>query len=382
MTENFPLENFPTLDEFRERAQPYRLGRDISPPTLDERRAHRGGLRVPQSTRILEHGELEEVEATARRGDRPTFDQVMALIETVKVMSVRVLTESWRQEVTENVIQSRNTWRERAEEAEARLLNEDTGSTGDCVIQGYGTVDRIRSEYLGMCGSCDAGLPQSCTCSSNDPRGVISALCDALTSDRVKVAVPPLPAPPPSEVRHLKLYTWGDVCDFQAREINFISAPLKAEIERLRAEVANLANISNQYREHSVTLNTVGWRIAQALGDVREGADQVDADPIGQVDRLINDRDEWQGRAQATRQLANEANDRVREALLGALGIEDDGVTSVFEYTRKLINEIDEWQVEAEKLRVEVERLTADRDEWEEKAESRGHMLMEFGVEV
>lgn len=46
-----------------------------------------------------------------------------------------------------------------------------------------------------------------------------------------------------------------------------------AEIERLRA--------------HSTTLNTLSWKIATALGDVPEGADRIEGDPVEQTERLI-----------------------------------------------------------------------------------------------
>ena len=53
-----------------------------------------------------------------------------------------------------------------------------------------------------------------------------------------------------------------------------------AEVEQLRAE-------RDRYREHSVTLNSIAWRIASALGDVPDGADQIPSDPVGRTDRLI-----------------------------------------------------------------------------------------------
>lgn len=37
-------------------------------------------------------------------------------------------------------------------------------------------LDRIYEQWLNMCGSCDAGLPMSCTCPDDDPRSVILAL--------------------------------------------------------------------------------------------------------------------------------------------------------------------------------------------------------------
>lgn len=39
---------------------------------------------------------------------------------------------------------------------------------------------KIRSEWLSLCGSCDAGLPMSCTCPDGDPRAVILKLVDHL----------------------------------------------------------------------------------------------------------------------------------------------------------------------------------------------------------
>jgi hypothetical protein len=49
--------------------------------------------------------------------------------------------------------------------------------------------------------------------------------------------------------------------------------PLLAEVQRLR--------------EHSITLNSVGWKLAQALGNVPADADQVEGNPIDLAERLI-----------------------------------------------------------------------------------------------
>lgn len=78
-------------------------------------------------------------------------------------------------------------------------------------------------KWLEMCGSCDAGLPMSCTCPPGDIRTVLQ---EAL-----------------------------------------------AEVEQLR--------------KHSITLNSISWRIAAALGDVPDGADSIEGDPSEQADRLI-----------------------------------------------------------------------------------------------
>ncbi|MEV0214376.1 hypothetical protein [Micromonospora sp. NPDC050695] len=38
--------------------------------------------------------------------------------------------------------------------------------------------------WMELCGSCDAGLPQSCTCPTGDPRVVIAALVDEIVKQR------------------------------------------------------------------------------------------------------------------------------------------------------------------------------------------------------
>lgn len=47
----------------------------------------------------------------------------------------------------------------------------------------------------------------------------------------------------------------------------------------------------DRFREHSVTLNTVCWKIAAALGDIPPGATEIDGKPVEQADRLIAERD-------------------------------------------------------------------------------------------
>ena len=41
-------------------------------------------------------------------------------------------------------------------------------------------LEAIRRKWLSQCGSCDAGLPMSCTCPDGDPRGVILELVHKL----------------------------------------------------------------------------------------------------------------------------------------------------------------------------------------------------------
>ncbi len=41
--------------------------------------------------------------------------------------------------------------------------------------------------WMELCGHCDAGLPQSCTCPPGDPRMVIVALVDEIVKQRQEV---------------------------------------------------------------------------------------------------------------------------------------------------------------------------------------------------
>lgn len=50
--------------------------------------------------------------------------------------------------------------------------------------------------------------------------------------------------------------------------------------DRLEAE-------RDRYRQHSITLNSVAFAIAEALGDVPPGADRTEGNPIEQAQRLI-----------------------------------------------------------------------------------------------
>lgn len=44
-------------------------------------------------------------------------------------------------------------------------------------------------------------------------------------------------------------------------------------------------------RDHAVTLNAVAWKMAVALGDVPEGAERVEGNPVELAERLIAERD-------------------------------------------------------------------------------------------
>lgn len=53
-------------------------------------------------------------------------------------------------------------------------------------------------------------------------------------------------------------------------------------------EIKELTAERDRFRVHSVTLNSVAFAMAEALGDVPPGADQVEGDPVEQVARLVD----------------------------------------------------------------------------------------------
>jgi len=65
--------------------------------------------------------------------------------------------------------------------------------------------------------------------------------------------------------------------------------------DEARAERDAALRERDRFREHSVTLNTVSWRISQALGNVPEGATEVWGDTLPDLEALIRDRDEARG---------------------------------------------------------------------------------------
>lgn len=74
---------------------------------------------------------------------------------------------------------------------------------------------------------------------------------------------------------------------------------LEADVHDLQAAADELLEERDRFRAHSVMLNTVAWRLAEALGDV--GPDDTehesDGDVPAAVDRLTVERDDWQARA-------------------------------------------------------------------------------------
>jgi len=69
---------------------------------------------------------------------------------------------------------------------------------------------------------------------------------------------------------------------------------LVTALRRTEAERDAALRERDRFREHSMTLNTVSWRISQALGNVPEGATEVWGDTLPNLEALIRDRDEYE----------------------------------------------------------------------------------------
>jgi len=83
---------------------------------------------------------------------------------------------------------------------------------------------------------------------------------------------------------------------------NALPALLSA-LAAAREELAETERERDRFREHSVLLNTVQWKIAEALGEVPEGAESVPHDP-SRVDRLVAEADKLRAElAEARREL-------------------------------------------------------------------------------
>jgi hypothetical protein len=149
------------------------------------------------------------------------------------------------------------------------------------------------------------------------------ALCDAATPGpwrivrRVRLPSGDFAITTGYDVADDTLADWLEYADaaFIAAARDLLPA-LLAEVERLT--------------RHSVTLNGIGWRVAEALGDIPAGAEIIDGDPDSQVDRLIAERNELR---------AEVARLRVRDATVPAVVL------------------LDKRTAERDEARVEIERL-------------------------
>lgn len=86
-------------------------------------------------------------------------------------------------------------------------------------------LDQIRREWLRVCGSCDAGLTQSCVCGNGDPRHVIDALVEEV--ERLRDG-------------NANLIKNAQVLADELIHANVDRTSLEAERDRLRDELAAL----------------------------------------------------------------------------------------------------------------------------------------------
>jgi hypothetical protein len=90
------------------------------------------------------------------------------------------------------------------------------------------------------------------------------------------------------------------------------------ETRRLRAQVA-------RYREHSTTLNTVAYKLAEAVGDIPHGQLWSEGNPVELAERLIAKCDKlWNDCA-----LAESERDEARAELAVVTGERDDALLTI-----------------------------------------------------
>lgn len=80
----------------------------------------------------------------------------------------------------------------------------------------------------------------------------------------------------------------GSAVEFESRDLPHNQSGLTlAQISReLYAELARVTAERDRFREHSITLNSVSWKLAEALGDAVPGAGPVEVNPLDQVARV------------------------------------------------------------------------------------------------
>lgn len=120
-----------------------------------------------------------------------------------------------------------------------------------------------------------------------------------------------------------------------------------ATIERQRAECADAAGqLAEAHADAADVASASPWAVwsrssqyINMLVDSRDHAEDM-------LTSVQTERDEAQNCTVGTRQMANEANTRLRLLLLAALGLADDGRTSLTEYVTLLVDERDKARAE------------------------------------
>src|SRR5439155_8616831 len=103
--------------------------------------------------------------------------------------------------------------------------------------------------------------------------------------------------------------TWDTTCTSCAAVLD---SSIRETERREQAEAER-----DRYRQHSVTLNKIAFRIARTLGRVPDDADSVNADPVELSDALIAERDRLAVEARVWKAKAQKAwEDEDRDAAL------------------------------------------------------------------
>jgi len=90
-------------------------------------------------------------------------------------------------------------------------------------------------------------------------------------------------------------------------------------------EVARLTAELERYREHSTTLNTVAYKLAEALGDIPQGQHWSEGNPVELAERLIAKCDKlWNDCA-----LAESERDEARAEVATLTGERDDALLTI-----------------------------------------------------
>lgn len=82
------------------------------------------------------------------------------------------------------------------------------------------------------------------------------------------------------------------VTDMPADQTGFCGRVSAVAAEAARQWFAGLVAERDQYRAHSMLLNTLAYQVAEALGDVRDGQ-PVEGDPQELITRLVAEHDEY-----------------------------------------------------------------------------------------